>query len=159
MSEMDIERLKTILQESDYVHAGKWTGEAVDIEGLIDVALETLAAQEKRIAELTAERDQKVCTDCGGYQSDDEREFDKDCPCGGGYWTQKGAITFLLMERNRLTAQVERMRETGEALRDYLNKGTWPNFDIPDEIYGPFVDALDEKPEIAQAALEADHER
>lgn len=58
-SEMDIERLKTILQESDYVHAGKWTGEAVDIEGLIDVALETLAAQEKRIAELTAAEEKR----------------------------------------------------------------------------------------------------
>lgn len=100
--------------------------------------LDTMLVQTKRIAELEAERDRAQ------EQVDFFRlEFNKYSErCSG-----------LISVRDKLTAERDRLREAGENLRDYLNKGTWRDFDIPDEIWGPFEKSLDGPDWIAQAAL------
>lgn len=69
--------------------------------------------------------DDRYCIDCGGKATSEEREFNKDCPCGGGFMTTDGAVTFLLMKQSELYS-VSRMLLS--ALRAMLDAYTEPPY-------------------------------
>lgn len=47
-------------------------------------------------------RDYYFCTSCGAKESDDQKEYDRDCNCGGSFATAEEAIECLAIEVRRL---------------------------------------------------------
>jgi hypothetical protein len=58
---------------------------------------------------------------------------------GNGVGTVEHFKSEFIAELKRENAK---LRETGNALRDYLTAKVGPIEDIPDEIFGPFIEAL-----------------